>query len=127
MRSGALVLFAIASLTISPVSVGLAQTPIQGAPFRFDLAQAAGPRGLGVEGYVYNDLPWRITNVRLRIDSVDGEGAVRASTFGWVVGDVGAGGRGYFYVPVSSPAATYRASVQSFDKIAVETPRVETP
>jgi len=44
-----------------------------------------------------------------------------------VVGDVEAGGRGWFYVPVSSPAATYRATVQSFDKVALEPRRLEAP
>lgn len=73
MRSGALVLFAIASLSIWPAG-GMAQTPIEGAPFRFDLAPAAGPRGLAVEGFVYNGLPWLITSVRLRVDSVDDDG-----------------------------------------------------
>jgi hypothetical protein len=43
------------------------------------------------------------------------------------MGDVKAGGRGYFYVPVSSPAKTYRATVQSFDKVTLEAPRVEAP
>ena len=33
-----------------------------------------------------------------------------------------AGGRGHFYVPVSSPAPTYRASAQSFDTVACESP-----
>jgi len=96
-------------------------------PFRFELAQADGPRGLGVEGRIHNGLPWRITNVRLRVDSVDASGAVTASALGWVLGDVKAGGRGYFYVPVSSAANTYRATVQSFDKVAVEAPRFEAP
>ena len=81
---------------------------------------------LGVEGYVSNGLPWRITNVRLRVDSVDASGTVTASASGWVMGDVKAGGRGYCYVPVSA-VKTYRATVQSFDKVAVEAPRVEAP
>ena len=126
MRSGTLVLFAIASLTIWPAE-GMAQSPIEGAPFWFDLAPAAGPRGLAVEGFVHNGLPWLITSVRLRVDSVDGDGTVIASASGWVIGDVKAGGRGYFWVPVSSPAKTYRATVQSFDKVAVEAPRIEAP
>ncbi len=96
--------------------------------FQFELGQSEGPRGLAVEGYLYNRLPWRITNVRLRVESVDTDGAVTASASGWVDGDVkGGGGRAYFYVPVSSPAATYRATVQSFDKVAPETPRLEAP
>ena len=56
MRSGTLVLFAIASLTIWPAE-GMAQSPMEGAPFWFDLAPAAGPRGLAVEGFVHNGLP----------------------------------------------------------------------
>jgi hypothetical protein len=82
---------------------------------------------LAVEGFVYNGLPWLITSVRLRVDSVDDDGRVIASASGWVIGDVKAGGRGYFWVPVSSPAKTYRATVQSFDKVAAEAPRIEAP
>ena len=72
---------------------------------------------------VYNGLPWRITNVRLRVDGVDTNGTVTASESGWVVGDVKAGDGGYFYVPVSVPAETYRATVQSFDKVMAATLR----
>ena len=124
-----LLLFAMTITTIAGAGVARAQTPTADAqtPFRFELAQANGPRGLGVEGYVHNGLPWLITNVRLQVDSVDANGIVTESFSGWVVGNVKAGGRGYFYVPVSSPATMYRATVQSFDKIAVDVPRVEAP
>jgi hypothetical protein len=47
---------------------------------------------------------------------------VAASAAGWVLGDVLAGGRGYFFVPISSRAATYRVSVDSFRKVSLETP-----
>ena len=124
-----LLLAAITITTIAGSGVAMAQTPVADAqaPFRFELAQTDGPRGLAVEGYVYNGLPSRISNVRLRVDSVDVNGMVTASASGWVLGDVNAGGRGYFYVAVSSPATMYRATVQSFDKIAVEAPRFEAP
>ena len=68
-----------------------------------------------------------ITNVRLRVDSVDATGAVTASASGWVIGSVRAGGRAYFSVPVASRAEAYRASVESFDKVAVDAPRLEAP
>jgi len=124
-----LLVFAMTITTIAGAGVARAQTPTADAPtpFRFEIAQADGPRGLGVAGYVYNGLPWRIANVRVRVDGVDANGTVTASASGWVVGDVKAGDRGYFYVPVSSPATTYRAIVQSFDKVAVEAPRFEAP
>jgi hypothetical protein len=114
--------------TILTPAVVAAQTPgpAQGE-FRFDLEEASSHRGRGVEGYVYNDSQWRITNVRVRVQSVDPSGTVTNESAGWVVGDVKAGGRAYFYVPVPSHAASYRASVQSFDRVMLEAPRTEAP
>jgi hypothetical protein len=121
--------FATVATGVLGPSVAKAQTPVTNAQsqFRFELAEAESHRGRAVEGYVYNDLPWRITNVRLRVESVDQSGTVTGEASGWVVGDVSAGGRGYFFVPVSSRAAAYRATVQSFDKVAREAPRAEAP
>ena len=118
-----MLLLAMTLTTIAGTGIATAETATADTPFRFDLAQTDSHRGLGVEGYVYNGLPWRISNVRLRVDSIDANGAVTASASGWVVGDVKAGGRAYFYVPVPTPANTYRASVQSFDKVAAEAPQ----
>jgi hypothetical protein len=56
----------------------------------------------------------------VQVDSIDANGALVASASGWVLGDVPGGGHGYFYVPVSAPAATYRPSVQTFDKVMLE-------
>jgi hypothetical protein len=121
MNRMVLVLAMIAT-TIGTAAAARAQSPIASdqSAFGFELQQTTGPRGLAVEGYVHNALPWRITNVRLRVESVDANGALTAAASGWVLGDVPAGGRGYFYVPVSTPATTYRASVQAFDKVALE-------
>jgi hypothetical protein len=54
-----LLLFAMTITTIagSVVAKGQIPTPDAQTPFRFELAQADGPRGLGVMGYVYNGLP----------------------------------------------------------------------
>jgi hypothetical protein len=124
-----LLLIAMTITAVAGAVVAKARTPIADAqgPFRFELELANGPRGLGVEGYLYNGLQWRITNVRLRVDSVDANGMVTASASGWVVGDVKAGGRGHFYIAVSSPATMYRATVQSFDRVTVDAPRIEAP
>jgi hypothetical protein len=124
-----LLVFAMIITGIPGPFVAKAQTPVTDAQsqFRFELEEAESHRGRAVEGYVYNGLPWRITNVRLRVESVDPTGAVTGEASGWVVGDVKAGGRGYFFVPVSSRAAIYRATVQSFDKVVLEAPRLEAP
>jgi hypothetical protein len=115
-----------AILAPTVVTAQTSTTSTQGE-FRFDLEEASSHRGHGVEGYVYNGSQWRITNVRLRVESVDPNGAVTNEASGWVVGDVKAGGRAYFYVPVPSHAASYRATVQSFDRVMLETPRTEAP
>jgi len=55
--------FAIARMTISPGAAGMAQTPMEDARCRFDLAQAAGPEDAGL-----------ITSVRLQVARVAYEG-----------------------------------------------------
>ena len=124
-----LVLAATIVMTMGTATMVRAQTAIAGdeSPFRFQFEQSEGPRGLAVEGYVHNPLPWRITNVRLQVDSIDANGTLVASATGWVLGDVAAGGRGYFYVPISTQAATYRPSVQTFDKVMREVPAPQAP
>jgi hypothetical protein len=124
-----LLLFAMIATTLGTATVARAQTQAASdeSPFRFQFEESKSHRGVAVEGYVYNALPWRITNVRLQLDSIDANGTLMASASGWVLGDVPAGGRGYFYVPVSAHAATYRASVQAFHKVMLETAAPQAP
>jgi hypothetical protein len=129
MNRKLLLLLALIATTIGTATVPSAQTAIASdqSAFRFEFEQSQSHRGVAIEGYVYNALPWRITNVRLQVDSIDANGALIASASGWVLGDVPAGGRGYFYVPVSPKAATYRPSVQAFDKVMLEAPAPQAP
>jgi hypothetical protein len=110
---------------LSAAVVTTAQTPAgdEQNAFRFQFAETASHRRLAVEGSIFNGLPWTITDVRVQVECVDGEGTVTSSSVGWVLGTVRAGDRGYFYVPVASRAAAYRVTVQSFNKIARETPQ----
>jgi hypothetical protein len=100
------------------------QTPTPAlTPFRVELQEAANtPRGPAVEGYLYNHLSSRIGNVRLRVQSLDATGNVTGEAAGWVLGDAPAGGRAYFFVPISERGATYRGTVDSFDRISTEGP-----
>jgi hypothetical protein len=127
--SRVLVVLATIAAILGTATAASAQTAIASdeSPFRFQLEQSESPRGFAVEGYVYNALPWRITNVRVQVDSIDANGTLVASASGWVLGDVAPGGRGYFYVPVSAQAPTYRPSVQTFDKVMLEVPAPQAP
>jgi hypothetical protein len=129
MMNRILLVFAMIATTLGTTSVPRAQTAIASdqSPFRFEFERNESHRGRTVQGYIYNALPWRITNVRLQVDSIDADGTVVGSASGWVVGDVAGGGRGYFYVPVSAHGAAYRASVQAFDKVSLDAPATQAP
>ena len=73
-----------------------------------------------MEGYLYNGLRWRIGNVRVRVESLDPTGQVSGEAYGWALGDVPAGGRTYFVVPIAVRGATYHATVDSFDRMSRE-------
>lgn len=122
-------LLAMSAAVTGTAAVPGAQPAMGGDPdaFEFRLEQTESHRGLGVQGYVHNALPWRIANVRLRVDSLDPNGALIASASDWVPGNVTAGGRGFFYVAIEAPAPTYRVSVQAFDKIMRDPPAPQAP
>ena len=90
-----------------------------GGFFRAAWSVPALPRPLTkIEGYIYNDSRWRVTDVRLRIVSLDRAGHAVGETSGWVFGDIPAGGRAYFAVPLTEPASTYGVTVISFDVVS---------
>ena len=111
----------------APLALGvlLARPPAQAQEasasaqaFRIEVGLRAYGLGPAVEGYVGNDGPLRLTNVRLRVDVLGTDGTAVAHAFGWVIGDVTPGGRGYFVVPVPTPGTTYRVRVLSFDIVS---------
>jgi hypothetical protein len=80
----------------------------------WDTAQRHGR--LEVEGYVNNQSPYRVGNLRVLVDGLDDAGRVVDQRVSWVLGDIGGGSRVYFEVPVK-PAPHYRVSVFSYDRI----------
>jgi hypothetical protein len=81
-----------------------------------------GGSGAAVQGYVENRSAMRVGDMRLRVYSVDATGRVIGETFGWVIGDVPAGGRGFFVIRVDVPGTTYRISVDSYDAMSPDAP-----
>ena len=113
----AMAAFAFVLGVLSPGGPIWAQVGVPGRAFRFEYA----PRVFGgpaIEGYVHNDGPSRLTNVRLRVEALAADGTTTAEAFGWVLGDVGPGGRGYFVVHIPATAPGYRISVLSFDLVS---------
>lgn len=93
---------------------------VYGGERYFKLQWEAGQRKgqSNVHGYLLNDYGFPATDVRLRVERLDGGGQVTGTTIGYVAGQVTPGMRVYFEVAVpSSPA--YRVSVLSWDWIQV--------
>jgi hypothetical protein len=80
-----------------------------------------GGRDAAVKGYVDNRSRLRVGDVHLRVETLDARGKVIGEAFGWVTGDLAAGGRGYFVVRVGVPGPTYRVTVESYDAISAST------
>ena len=98
----------------------------QGTPeqmFRIQYSKEAIPRGgWAVEGYVHNESRYLVSGVRLKVQVLDEGGGVVGESLGWVYGNVPAGGRGYFAVPVPRRGADYRVTIVSFTPNSVDAP-----
>jgi hypothetical protein len=68
-----------------------------------------------VAGYLYNASINDAANVWIRVDRLGPDGAVAESYRRRVVGDVLAGGRSLFEVPVGEAGARYRVTVEAAD------------
>jgi len=71
-----------------------------------------------IEGYVQNASPFRVTNVRLQIDGLDGGGRSIARVVGWTFGDIAPGDRGYFTAATIPGATVYQITVSAFDVVS---------
>src|SRR5262249_47071011 len=74
-----------------------------------------GGSAAAVQGYVENRSAMRVGDMRLRVSSVDATGRVIGESFGWVMGGVPAGGRGFFVTRVDVRGSSSRTSVAPYD------------
>ena len=89
--------------------------------FKVEWEPDAVPRGgWAVQGYVTSSHSYRVNGVRLQVEVLDSAGDVQDRVFGWVPGDVPAGGRAYFFVSVPKRGASYRVKVLSFFLVSRE-------
>jgi len=122
MRQSAL-LIAVAALVIA-AAVAQAQSPGRPTPesFRFEWARHAPSMRPGVDGYIYNDSRWRVTNLRIRAVVVDAAGAKVRESVASVWGNSVPGTRTFFVLPAIGEGETYQLMVISFDLISEQNP-----
>ena len=91
--------------------------------FKIDYSRQPIPRGgWAVEGYVNNSSRYLMSGVRLRVQVLDDSGQAVGESFGWVYGNVPAGGRAYFTVSIPRRGADYRITVVSYTQNSVDAP-----
>ena len=92
-----------------------------GPGFRAETEQdILGRRGPAVVGWLYNDQGVGFTNVRVRVEVLDGGGQAVGTGEAYVYGNVPARGRSYFFVPVPRFGDSYRVTVIRFDRLEME-------
>jgi hypothetical protein len=116
-------LIAVAALVVA-AAVAQAQPP--GRPtaesFRIEWVRRPPSMRPGVDGYIYNDSRWRVTNLRVRAVVVDATGnPVRESTVS-VWGNAVPGTRTFFVLPAIREGEIYQCTVVSFDLISEQNP-----
>jgi hypothetical protein len=94
----------------------LAQSTAPDGPLRVEWETVARREKAVVRGYVYNDRQMRVERVRLRIEQLDASARPVASRVTWIPGTIAYGTRVYFETGMPAAGATYRVSVEAFDR-----------
>jgi len=72
-----------------------------------------------IQAAVHNDSPYRVTDVRLRVEGLDADSHPVGQRTAWVFGDIAPGGDSAFVVESMPGAVTYRITVISFDLVSL--------
>jgi hypothetical protein len=73
-----------------------------------------------IDGYVANASDYRVGGVRLKVESLDASNQVVGETLVWVYGNIPAGGRWPFTLPLPRDGQTFRVTVESFHLVSRE-------
>ena len=118
LLAGGLVVWALLA-TAAPARAQMSAEQI----FTIEYSREPVPRGgWAVEGYVNNSSRYLVSGVRLRVQVLDASGQAIGEAFGWVYGNVPAGGRAYFTVSLPRRGADYRINVISFTQNSGDAP-----
>ena len=72
-----------------------------------------------IKGSVFNDSPYRVTDVRLQIEGLDPDRQPVGRTLAWAMGDIAPGGETLFVAEPVPGAVGYRITVVSYDLVSL--------
>ncbi len=68
---------------------------------------------------VFNDSPYRVTDVRLQVEGLDADHHLVGRTLAWAIGDIAPGGETSFVAEPMPGAVRYRITVVSYDLVSL--------
>lgn len=72
-----------------------------------------------IQAFVHNDSPYRVSDVRLRVEGLDADNHSVGQRSAWALGDIASGGDTSFVIESMPGAMTYRIMVISFDIVSL--------
>jgi hypothetical protein len=72
-----------------------------------------------IKGSVFNDSPYRVTDVRLQVEGLDADHRSVGRRLAWAVGDIEPGGGTFFAAEPLPGAVSYRITVVSYDLVSL--------
>ena len=97
------------------------QTGEQAAQRWFRVSWAPPTEGVvsSIKGSVFNDSPYRVTDVRLQVEGLDPDRQPVGRTLVWAFGDIAPGGETSFVAEPMPGAVSYRITVVSYDLVSL--------
>ena len=122
MTTGALV-FALGLVLLTiPASGQVGQTGEPAAQRWFRVSWAPPTEGVvsRIKGSVFNDSPYRVTDVRLQVEGLDSDRHPVGRTLVWAFGDIAPSGETSFVAEPVPGAVNYRITVVSYDLVSLD-------
>jgi hypothetical protein len=109
----------LALVLLTPAAWG--QTDQQAAPPWFRVIWTPPTDGVvsTIKGSVFNDSPYRVTDVRLQVEGLDADRHPVGRRLAWAVGDIAPGGGTFFTAEPLPGAVSYRITVVSYDLVSL--------
>jgi hypothetical protein len=87
--------------------------------FRVSWAPSTDDVVSSIKGSVFNDSPYRVTDVRLQVEGLDADRRPVGQTRAWAIGDIAPGGETSFVAEPVPGAVSYRITVVSYDLVSL--------
>jgi hypothetical protein len=111
--------FGLALVLLATAAWGQTDTLAAQGWFRVSWVPPTGGVVSTIKGSVFNDSPYRVTDVRLQIEGLDADRHSVGRRLAWAIGDIVPGGETFFAAEPLPGAVSYNITVVSYDLVSV--------